>query len=552
MIFSKAYRLFNGDTVLLDKIKLGYPNIWIKNSDPFRIQDVVLSTVSRDFYTIDFSTGFSKYIDNSWKSILVENPAYELTGGEKYVVTFDNQIALNYLLNEVKTPSTYIFNIIGKPDSFVQNISGFLSHFKSSYRTAFWQDDLSKMPLQFIFISTQDCPEDYLPYFNVIEDSFPSKEELYTIVSHINTSAHDSLVHQNEIKDVVNAGLGLTESQFIDLCLTSVLSTSSINSKFIYDQKMSSIKKNGILEIIKPKISFDDIGGLDNIKDIIRRTATLWSNKDKAQSYGITPIRRLLMVGIPGTGKSAICQATAAELGLDLARTGISQVMNSFIGQSEANMRAVFNQIKLMSPLCVWIDEFGRDLSGGGSSSHVDGGTTDRVHGEFLTGLQELPEETFLMCAANQLDALRPEMLRADRFDKIVFVGLPAHEERRHIFNIHLSQIDTDHTFNLDALADATKYFTGAEIVAAIRETKFYVTSESFRPITTQDLLTYIPKNKNIIWLKHNQMVMDMYAYAVEQWDWASTDQYEDARILLGKSSSVQPVQKQSTSIAWK
>mgnify|MGYP000214883789 CR=1 FL=1 len=90
------------------------------------------------------------------------------------------------------------------------------------------------------------------------------------------------------------------------------------------------------------------------------------------------------------------------------------KLSSKVIGQSEANMRAVFKQIKLMSPLCVWIDEFGRDLSGGSSSSHVDGGTTDRVHGEFLTGLQELPEETFLLCAANQLEALRPEMLRAD------------------------------------------------------------------------------------------------------------------------------------------
>jgi SpoVK/Ycf46/Vps4 family AAA+-type ATPase len=253
------------------------------------------------------------------------------------------------------------------------------------------------------------------------------------------------------------------------------------------------------------------------------------------------------MVGIPGTGKSAICQATANELGLDLARTGISQVMNSFIGQSEANMRAVFKQIKAMSPLCVWIDEFGRDLSGGSSSSHVDGGTTDRVHGEFLTGLQELPEETFLLCAANQLEALRPEMLRADRFDKIMFVGLPAFTERKHIFNIHLSKIDTDHEYDYDALAEASIYMTGAEIVSLIRETKFYVTTESFRPINTQDILNFIPRTKNTIWLKHNEMVMNMYQYALEQWDWASNEQMEDARMILGKKTPV----KTETKVIW-
>jgi len=74
--------------------------------------------------------------------------------------------------------------------------------------------------------------------------------------------------------------------------------------------------------------------------------------------------------------------------------------------------------------------------------------------------------------------------------------------------------------------------------VSAIKETKFFVTSDTFRPINTEDLLKYIPTNKNIIWLKHHDMVIDMYQYAVQQWDWASTDQYNDARMILSKSSS--------------
>jgi hypothetical protein len=89
---------------------------------------------------------------------------------------------------------------------------------------------------------------------------------------------------------------------------------------------------------------------------------------------------------------------------------------------------------------------------------------------------------------------------------------------------------------------------TGAEILSLIRETKFYVVSDSLRPISTQDILTFIPKTKNTIWLKHNDMVMSMYQYALEQWDWASTEQMEDARMILGKSSN----KKQTSTIAWK
>jgi SpoVK/Ycf46/Vps4 family AAA+-type ATPase len=221
--------------------------------------------------------------------------------------------------------------------------------------------------------------------------------------------------------------------------------------------------------------------------------------------------------------------------------------MNSFVGQSEQNMRAVFQQIKMMTPLCVWIDEFGRDLSGGASSASVDAGTTDRVHGEFLTGLQELPEDTFLMCAANQIENLRPEMLRADRFDKIVFVGLPSLEERKDIFKICLKTIDTDHQFDLDALAEKAEYFTGAEITALIKEVKFFVVSSELRSINTNDIISYIPNVRNILWNKNRDMIKGMYQYALEQWDWASTEQQKDAKLILSGRKS-----NSESELAWK
>lgn len=535
--------------MLLDKIKLGYPNIWVKDNNFDRVMDIVTSMVNREFYFIDLHTGLCKYMDGEWKPVLVKNPASEL-GGPEFCTTSDLGIAILHLIEEKNTnPSqaiTFISDVVGDPNGFLNLLGGHLGHNKNQYRRSFWADDADAMPIQTILVSPAECPEAFASLFHVVEDLTPTTEEIISIITHIN-EATDGRVVDTDIKDIVNAGIGLGEMEFIDLCLTSIVNTEKIDAKFIYDTKMANVKRNGILEIIKPTMKFSDIGGLGNIKDIIHRTSILRANPDKAKSFGITPIRRLLMVGIPGTGKSAICQATANELGLDLARTGISQVMNSFIGQSEANMRLVFKQIRAMSPLCVWIDEFGRDLSGGSSSSHVDGGTTDRVHGEFLTGLQELPEETFLMCAANQLEALRPEMLRADRFDKIFFVGLPAYDERRSIFEINLSKIDTTHSYDYDALAEMSMYMTGAEIVSLIREVKFYVVSESFRPINTNDILTHIPKMKNTIWLKHPDMVKSMYDYALAQWDWASFNQMEEAAMILGRNNA-----KTNTKVVWK
>lgn len=524
--------------MIFDDIKLHYPSIWVQDDDPMRIVDIITTTIPKDYFMMNFDRGFSQLIDGEWKPILVENPAFE-ESGIKYITTHDFSVAMDYLHSQHETdpkPRAFINLVVSDPMLTAMHNSPLLNGLRNEYRSAFWANDMNKISLQMIFISTAECPEDFSRLFRIQESCYPSVAELTSILEHINTSC-DRQVMKDQPTDIAKAGIGLSESEFIRISLNSILEHNEITAEFVYQAKTANIKKHGILEIIKPQITFSEIAGLDKIKDIIHRTSVLRANPEQARSYGIVPVRRLLMVGVPGTGKSAICQATAAELKLDLARTGISQVMNSFIGQSEANMRAVFKQIKALSPLCVWIDEFGRDMSGGSSSSHVDGGTTDRVHGEFLTGLQELPEETFLLCAANQLDALRPEMLRADRFDKIMFVGLPAFEERRAIFQIHLSKIDTDHSYNYDLLSQSSQRMTGAEIVSLIRETKFYVTSESFRPINTDDIMKRIPLNKNMIWLKHQDMVKSMYAYALEQWEWASTQQEAEANQILGRSA---------------
>lgn len=531
--------------MLLSQIKLGYPAIWIKTTDTARSVSSIISFSDRSFYTIDPIKGYSKYVNGSWKPVLIPMPDPNNPENLLESVTFDFTVAITDLESKKESLSTFIYISHMKPDSFVEMYSSFIATLHAKYRDSFWADDLSSMPLQMIFVTAFDCPTDYSHLFYNEDFQLPNLEELATIVTHIDDSSGNQFVDENKLPAIARAALGMSESEFINVCLNSILQNNKVDPDYVYQTKMADIKKNGILEIIRPKVTFNDIGGLDNIKNLISNNAVLWNNPEKAEQFGIQPIRRMLMVGIPGTGKSAICEATANELGLDLARTGVSQVMNSFIGQSEQNMRSVFKQINVMAPLCVWIDEFGRDLSGGASSSHVDGGTTDRVHGEFLTGLQELPQNVFLMCAANQLDHLKPEMLRADRFDKIMFVGLPSFEERMDIISIYLSDIKTDHVFNLEEISAATQYFTGAEIKSLIKEVKFNIASSELRTINTQDIVSYAPRMRNILWNKSRGMIQDLYSTAIEQWDWASSSQLDDAKNILSNQPIVQ--QKQQT-----
>jgi SpoVK/Ycf46/Vps4 family AAA+-type ATPase len=124
-----------------------------------------------------------------------------------------------------------------------------------------------------------------------------------------------------------------------------------------------------------------------------------------------------------------------------------------------------------------------------------------------------------------------------------MFVGLPSFDERRSIVSIYLENIDTPHSYDLDALAHATQYFTGAEIKSLIKEVKFYVSSSELRAINTQDIINYAPKMRNILWNKSRPMIQELYKTAIEQWDWASTDQLNDAKMIIapvrsGSSSS--------------
>lgn len=529
--------------MLHQQIQLGIPAIWIKTIDSFRIEENILTISKREFFSIT-KDGFSHFSENKWKPVLVTIPNPEDPANPLVTTTTDLSVSFDFLFNSPlfkDRPKTFIHHLVGDPNSFATMFAPFIANLHSQYRTSFKQDDLSLLPLQMIVISSTAPAEEIAHFFYVHEDTYPTLEELNDILYHIHSSTNGEVIDATKAKDISRSGLGLTESKFINLCLLSVLENGTVDPSYIYNSKMADVKKNGILEIIKPKTTFDNIGGLDNIKSVISKNLYFWNNPHEAEKFGIQPIRRLLTVGIPGTGKSAICEATASALGLDLARTGVSQVMNSFIGQSEANMRAVFQQIKAMAPLCVWIDEFGRDMSGGQSSSHVDGGTTDRVHGEFLTGLQELPDNVFLMCAANQLNHLKPEMLRAERFDKIFFVGLPSFEERIEIIKIYHSQTDSD----FEAIAHATKHFTGAEIKSLIKEVKFNVVSSERRHVTDKDIIDYAPSMRNILWNKERDMIKDLYRYAYENWDWASNFQYNEIDDILGKA----PVKTQAP--AW-
>jgi SpoVK/Ycf46/Vps4 family AAA+-type ATPase len=181
----------------------------------------------------------------------------------------------------------------------------------------------------------------------------------------------------------------------------------------------------------------------------------------------------MLILGVPGCGKSLIAKTTARLWGLPLLRLDMGRVYDgSMVGRSEANLRNALKTAESISPGILFIDELDKAFAGTAGSADSDGGTSSRIFGSFLTWMQEKTSPVFVMATANRVERLPGEFLRKGRFDEIFFVDLPTQEERQEIFKIHLSKrhrdLDRFDVEQIEQLAKVADGFSGAEIEQAL------------------------------------------------------------------------------------
>ena len=281
----------------------------------------------------------------------------------------------------------------------------------------------------------------------------------------------------HETPALLEAALGLSTSEAQlafskAACEFKRLTESEI--AFIIKEKEQVIRKNGHLEYFHPKATLEDIGGLDNLKSWLNRRRQAFT-KD-ARDFGLETPRGVLLLGLPGTGKSLAAKAVASAWHLPLLRLDMGKIYGGIVGQSEANIRSALQTAEALSPCILWVDEIEKGFSGMQSSGATDGGTTSRVLGTFLTWMQEKEKPVFVVATANHIAQLPPELLRKGRLDEIFFVDLPVQTDRKEILSIHLKRRHRfdDFTQNeLDLLAQVSKGFTGAELEEVLKEAMF-------------------------------------------------------------------------------
>lgn len=223
-----------------------------------------------------------------------------------------------------------------------------------------------------------------------------------------------------------------------------------------------------MLELITVKETKEQIGGLSVLKEWLSDKAVIFENLDRAIKFGVQEPKGVMIVGMPGCGKSLTAKVCARMFELPLVRLDVGRLMGKFVGESENNMRNALKLAEAISPCVMWIDEIEKAFSGIGSNSG-GGEVTTRLFGQLLTWMQEKEGTVFIVATANNISALPPEFMRKGRFDEVFLVDLPTEAERRMILDIHLRKRRKWHKrLDIASLAKETEGFCGADLESVI------------------------------------------------------------------------------------
>lgn len=307
-----------------------------------------------------------------------------------------------------------------------------------------------------ILAPTVQVPPELEKLLVVVEHEIPGRDQLAAIARSVATEPGECPEGEG-LDAVLDATAGLTRLEAENAFCLSLVRHGRLAPDVLWEIKSGMLKKTGLLTLHKGGGSFADIGGLDALKAFCSR-ALRPGRPENARARGV------LLLGLPGSGKSAFCQALGREAGRPTLVLDVGSLLGSLVGQSEANLRQALRLVDAMSPCVVMIDEVEKALAGA-SGGAGDGGVSARLFGALLGWLNDHESDAFVVCTANDVSRLPPEFARAERFDATFFLDLPGAGQRREIWRIYLERFGLDAGQELPRDAD----FTGAEIRACCR-----------------------------------------------------------------------------------
>ena len=261
----------------------------------------------------------------------------------------------------------------------------------------------------------------------------------------------------------------------------------------VLDAKRKVVEQEGLLEYYPAEDGLEAVADLSGFKAWLSARTAVVTRPAQARERGLPFPRGVLLLGVPGCGKSLAAKAVSAEWGLPLLRFDPSALYNKYVGETEKNFRRAVATAERMAPVVLWIDELEKAFASGGSE---DGGVSRRVFGSFLSWMQERDGDVFIMATANDVQRLPPEFLRKGRFDEVFFVDLPDEATRAEILSIHLARRALKSAdFPLDALAAESDRFSGSELEQVVVAALYAAFAEG-RPVSPAHLRSEIARTR--------------------------------------------------------
>lgn len=324
-----------------------------------------------------------------------------------------------------------------------------------------------------ILSAVYKLPLELEKYITVLSTPLPDRKELEKTLRKVEGECKITLSVDMRNR-MVDAALGMTTMEAdLAFCLAVVRNNLGEDApSTVSSEKEQIIKKSGILDYFSNNEDLKDVGGMEVLKDWLRKRKMAYDKN--ARDFGLQEPKGLLLLGVPGCGKSLTAKSIASFWNMPLLRLDIGKVYQGLVGSSEDNIRKAISTAEAVAPCVLWIDEIEKGLNGVQSSGSTDGGVTSRIFSTILTWMQEKTDPVFVVATANNINLLPPELLRKGRFDEIFFVDLPNQKERENIFKIHLSKNgQCSEDFPIEEFGSRTEGFNGAEIEECVKEAMF-------------------------------------------------------------------------------
>ena len=273
--------------------------------------------------------------------------------------------------------------------------------------------------------------------------------------------------------------------------------------------KRQVVEQDGLLEYYPAEAGMSDVAGLSGLKEWLAKRRAIVAEPQRAIDFGLSFPKGVLLLGVPGCGKSLCAKAVAREWGLPLLKLDPGNLYHRYVGDSEKNFKRALHTAERMAPIVLWIDELEKAFASGGEE---DGGVSQRIFGGFLSWLQDRKGDVFVVATANDVAKLPAEFIRKGRFDEVFFVDLPPAEARSAIFDIHLrKRRQNPQRFDLARLVAGTEGFSGAELEEAITSGLYTAFSRNTQ-LTTEILLAELAATRPL------SMTMGEKLEALREW----------------------------------